>query len=305
MKPIAIEIKQLVKTYASGTKALLGVDLQVQSGDFFALLGANGAGKTTIIGILSGLVTKTSGDVRVNGFDLDSDLTAVKMQLGVVPQEMNFSIFDTTENIILTQAGLYGIPLSIARPRAEKILRKLDLWEKRTQLSRNLSGGMKRRLMIARALMHEPKILLLDEPTAGVDVELRHGMWEYLKELNAQGVTILLTTHYLEEVEQLCKNVTILHKGSVVRNGRVDEVSRSAKDRAWILHIENMKEGKNVGAYALKKLDNGDYQVTLRQDQFVDELFTACREAGLRVTDIHEDGNRLERLMLEIIGTRL
>ena len=301
----AIEVTNVEKVYANGTKALENVNVRIESGDFFALLGANGAGKTTLIGVVSGLVNKTGGKVVVNGFDLDSHIVDVKMQLGIVPQEFNFNIFETVENVVLTQAGFYGVPLSVARPRAEKILTALNLWEKHDQPSRNLSGGMKRRLMIARALIHEPKILLLDEPTAGVDVELRHGMWEYLTELNKQGVTILLTTHYLEEVEQLCRNVTILHKGKVVREGTVADVSRNTDDRTWILHIENPPANIQINGFPITKLESGDFQVVLKKDQAIDELFAECRALKLHVTDIHEEGNRLERLMLDIIGNRV
>ncbi len=213
----AISLKQLEKTYANGVHALHRVDLEIEAGDFFALLGANGAGKTTIIGILTGLVNKSGGTVNVLGHDLDQDIDAVKAQIGVVPQEFNFNIFEKVESIILDQAGFYGVPRDKAKTRAEELLKALGLWEKKDMQAMTLSGGMKRRLMVARALMHYPKILLLDEPTAGVDVELRRGMWEYLRELNRQGTTIVLTTHYMEEVEQLSRNVAILKKGEIVK----------------------------------------------------------------------------------------
>lgn len=301
---LAIDIQGLQKTYASGTQALAQVNLRVEKGDFFALLGANGAGKSTLINILSGLVTKTSGSVCVNGVDMDVDHALLKRHLGVVPQEFNFNIFETPENILITQAGLYGIPRTQAKARAEELLRALTLWEKRNQPARDLSGGMKRRLMIARALMHEPTTLLLDEPTAGVDVELRHGMWEYLKQVNAEGVTILLTTHYLEEVEQLCQNVTILHKGKVVREGTVAAVSESVQHRAWIMRVKDAHPSQQIvlNGFLTKRMDNGDIQVMMTADQDMDQLFDAARSAGIHIIDIREDGNRLERLMLEIIG---
>lgn len=220
----AILLQSLEKTYATGTHALRKVDLSIEQGDFFALLGANGAGKTTIIGILTGLVNKSGGSVSVLGHDLDKDIDGVKAQIGVVPQEFNFSIFEKVEDILLDQAGFYGMPRGEARPRAEELMKALGLWDKKREAARTLSGGMKRRLMVARALMHRPKILLLDEPTAGVDVELRLGMWEYLKKLNADGTTIVLTTHYLEEVEQLCRNVAIMKKGEVVHQSPVKEL---------------------------------------------------------------------------------
>lgn len=220
----AILLQNLEKTYATGTQALRKVSLAIEAGDFFALLGANGAGKTTIIGILTGLVNKSGGTANVLGHDLDKDIDGVKAQIGVVPQEFNFSIFEKVEDILLDQAGFYGMPRAEARPRAEELMKALGLWEKKGEAARTLSGGMKRRLMVARALMHRPKILLLDEPTAGVDVELRLGMWEYLKKLNAGGTTIVLTTHYLEEVEQLCQNVAILKKGEIVHQSPVKEL---------------------------------------------------------------------------------
>ncbi len=213
---LALEIKQLHKVYKSGTVALTGIDLEVQQGDFFALLGPNGAGKSTSIGIISSLVNKSSGTVKVFDYDLDTHLEDAKSQLGLVPQEFNFNQFETVLQIVLNQAGYYGVPRSVAIVRAEKYLGQLGLWEKRHARSRELSGGMKRRLMIARALMHEPKLLILDEPTAGVDIELRRSMWEFLKEINQQGVTIILTTHYLEEAESLCRNIAIIDKGQIV-----------------------------------------------------------------------------------------
>ncbi len=231
--PPAIEVKGVKKTYkksgrsATATEALKGVSLAVPSGEFFALLGPNGAGKTTLIGILTGLVEKSEGEVRVNGISIDEDPDTAKTYIGVVPQEMNFNIFEKVIDIILDQAGYYGIERSVALPRAEQLLKDLGLWEKRSEKSQNLSGGMKRRLMIARALIHEPKILLLDEPTAGVDVELRRGMWEYLRRINSEGTTIVLTTHYLEEAEQLSRHVAIINKGEVV----VDEATKALMAR--------------------------------------------------------------------------
>lgn len=220
----AILLQNLEKTYATGTHALRGANLSIEQGDFYALLGANGAGKTTIIGILTGLVNKSGGSVTVLGHDLDQDIDGVKAQIGVVPQEFNFSIFEKVEDILLDQAGFYGMPRGEAKPRAEELMKALGLWDKKAEAARTLSGGMKRRLMVARALMHRPKILLLDEPTAGVDVELRFGMWEYLKKLNDDGTTIVLTTHYLEEVEKLCRNVSIMKRGEIVHQSPVKDL---------------------------------------------------------------------------------
>lgn len=226
----ALSIENLVKTYATGTHALKGVSLEVPAGDFFALLGPNGAGKTTLIGIATGLVTKTGGTVRVFGYDTDSETALAKAQIGLVAQEVNFNPFEKCIDIVVNQAGYYGIPRSIAIPRAEQLLKDLGLEDKMYQPSRTLSGGMKRRLMIARGLVHEPRLLILDEPTAGVDVELRRGMWEFLKKLVAGGVTVILTTHYLEEAEQLCKHVAIINKGEIVLQGTMQEVLAQYKD---------------------------------------------------------------------------
>lgn len=233
----AIEIEHIIKTYKTGTKALKDVSFNVQAGDFFALLGANGAGKTTIIGILTGLVNKTSGSIKVLGFDIDKDFSAAKNCLGVVPQEFNFNMFEKVEDIVVNQAGYFGVAYGTAKKDAEHILKKVGLWEKRNVMARTLSGGMKRRLMIARALIHHPKILVLDEPTAGVDVELRIGMWEYLREINQQGTTILLTTHYLEEVEQMCRHAAILKKGELVRIDTVVNLTKNQKLEKTFLEI--------------------------------------------------------------------
>lgn len=244
MNEPALSIKDLKKTYASGTVALGGVSLTVPKGDFFALLGPNGAGKTTIIGIVTGLVNKTSGEAKVFGDDITSSPEKAKTHIGLVGQEVNFNPFEKPINIVVNQAGYYGIPRSVAIPRAEKLLTDLGLFEKRNQNAMALSGGMKRRLMIARALIHEPQFLILDEPTAGVDVELRRGMWEYLKGLTAKGVTILLTTHYLEEAEQLCKHVAIINKGSIVASGTMEEI--------LAMHDET---GADDGKYRAGKLE--------------------------------------------------
>jgi len=253
--PPALEIKNVKKTYkksgrsSTAVDALKGVSLTVPSGEFFALLGPNGAGKTTLIGILTGLVQKTEGEIRVNGISLDEDPDKAKTYIGVVPQEMNFNIFEKVIDIILDQAGYYGITRSEARPRAEQLLKDLGLWEKRHEKSQNLSGGMKRRLMIARALVHSPKILLLDEPTAGVDVELRRGMWEYLRRINGEGTTIVLTTHYLEEAEQLSRHIAIINKGEVV----IDEATKSLMDR---------HQGKKLEDIFLELIGNGEAKIT-------------------------------------------
>ena len=222
----ALKIRQLEKTYASGAKALKGIDLDVEQGDFFALLGPNGAGKSTTIGIICSLVNKTGGTVEIFGIDTDKDYPAAKRFLGIVPQEFNFNPFEKVKDIVVTQAGYYGLSLALAEERTEKYLRQLDLWGKRDQPARMLSGGMKRRLMIARALVHEPKLLILDEPTAGVDIELRRSMWSFLQDINAAGTTIILTTHYLEEAESLCRNIAIIDEGTIVENTSVKDLLR-------------------------------------------------------------------------------
>ena len=295
----AIEIKGLSKTYATGTAALKGVDMTVQDGDFFALLGANGAGKTTIIGILTGLVTKSTGEVKVQGFNLDTQLDQAKACIGVVPQEFNFSIFEKVLNIVVDEAGFYGVPRKEALVRAQELLTALGLWEKRNQPARTLSGGMKRRLMIARALMHKPRILLLDEPTAGVDVELRHGMWEYLKKLNGEGTTILLTTHYLEEVEQLCKNVVILKKGEKVRDSSVSSLLASAGSQVYRLTIDKDPKSVDIKGLKLTPRANDELDVEINGDSMT-SIIQTLSDAGVTVSDIRPTSNRIEQAFLEL-----
>lgn len=298
----AISLRGLTKTYANGTHALHAVDMEVQEGDFFALLGANGAGKTTTIGILTGLVTKTSGTVSVLGNDLDTDPDAVKSYIGVVPQEFNFNIFEKVLNIVVDQAGFYGVPRAEALIRAEEILSALNLWEKRDQPSRNLSGGMKRRLMIARALMHKPRILLLDEPTAGVDVELRHGMWEYLQQLNKAGTTIVLTTHYLEEVEKLCRNVVILKKGEKVQDSSVAELLSSLPSQTYRVILDTDANTVQLKGFQFMVRDERSIDVELTEGQTVSEMIRAVSEAGAQVKDIRPAANRIEQAFLGITG---
>lgn len=297
---LAIDIQGLTKTYTTGTRALNGVNLQVQEGDFFALLGANGAGKTTIIGILTSLVKKSSGTVSVFGSNLDQDPDSVKAYLGVVPQEFNFSIFEKVIDIVVDQAGFYGVPREQAHQRAEELLKALELWEKKDLPSRALSGGMKRRLMIVRALMHKPRILLLDEPTAGVDVELRYGMWEYLKRLNAAGTTIVLTTHYLEEVEQLCRNVAILKKGEKVHDSSVASLIGTMPQRVFRITIDGSPEkieatGIRVIAKTAQSID-----VELDDAQTITQLSQKLAESGIVIRDIRPTANRLEQAYLGI-----
>ncbi len=296
----AIHIQGLTKTYATGTRALNGVDLHVQQGDFFALLGANGAGKTTIIGILTSLVKKSSGTVSVFGHDLDQDPDGVKACLGVVPQEFNFSIFEKVIDIVVDQAGFYGVSRVQAYQRAEELLKALELWEKKDLPSRSLSGGMKRRLMIVRALMHKPQILLLDEPTAGVDVELRYGMWEYLKKLNVAGTTIVLTTHYLEEVEQLCRNVAILKKGEKVHNSSVASLIGTMPKRVFRITTAGSLDAIEASGIRVVTKSDRTVDVELDDAQTITQLSQKLADAGIVIRDIRPTANRLEQAYLGI-----
>ena len=298
----AIQIKNLVKTYATGTKALKGVDLQVEKGDFFALLGANGAGKTTIISILTGLTNKTSGQARIFNHDLDTAMNAAKLEVGLVPQEFNFNIFETVLEIVVTQAGYYGVPRAEGLIRAEKILKDLSLWEKRHDVARTLSGGMKRRLMIARSLMHHPKLLFLDEPTAGVDVELRYGMWEYLSNLNKQGVTIFLTTHYLEEAEQLCRNVAIIKDGLIVKQGTTKALLSSLEKQTYVLNVRKVSvQTTTISKYGLRVIDETTIEADLNTEDNLTTFIGELAQMDIIVKDIRPKGNRLEQLFLDVL----
>lgn len=299
----AITIENLTKKYSTGTLALKGVNLQIKKGDFFALLGANGAGKTTIIGILTGLVNKTSGLVKVHEFDLDHDLNRAKQLIGVVPQEFNFNIFEKVEDIVVTQAGYFGVPRQTALKETAYILKALNLWDKRSQPGRALSGGMKRRLMIARALVHRPKLLILDEPTAGVDVELRHEMWDYLSELNKNGTTILLTTHYLEEAEQLCKTVAIIKEGEIVKTGTVKNLVNSLEKQTYVVTVNKLIGQSKIQDFDLKIVDDSTMEVDLGLNQNVTDLVSLLHENGITVKDLKPKGNRLEQLFLNILKT--
>ena len=297
----AIEIQDLVKVYKNGTHALKGVDLEVKQGDFFALLGANGAGKTTIIGILTSVVNKTAGKVKIFGLDIDKELAKAKKMIGVVPQEFNFSIFEKVLDIVVCQAGYFGVPRKDALKEAEKVLRTLELWDKRNKAARTLSGGMKRRLMIARALVHKPKLLILDEPTAGVDVELRRGMWKYLKKLNEEGTTILLTTHYLEEVEQLCRNVAIIKEGQIVKKDTVKHVLATVEKETYVVEIPNFKNQEKVKHFALIKIDSETVEVDLCKEDSLTDFVDAATKSGLTIKSIRPKENRLEQLFLTIL----
>ncbi len=298
----ALEIEQLRKTYAGGFEALKGVSLKVEKGDFYALLGPNGAGKSTTIGVISSLVNKTSGKVKVFGYDIDTDLELAKQNLGLVPQEFNFNQFETVEQIVLQQAGYYGVSKSLAKQRAEKYLSKLDLWEKRSERARNLSGGMKRRLMIARALMHEPKLLILDEPTAGVDIELRRSMWEFLKEINKeQGITIILTTHYLEEAEMLCRNIGIINRGELIENTTMKDLLNKLHVETFILDLESDTHVPQLEGVNSQSIVNGSLEIELEKTQGLNHVFTQLTQAGVKVMSMRNKANRLEELFVSIV----
>ena len=298
---LALDIQQLNKVYKSGTVALKGIDLQVQQGDFFALLGPNGAGKSTSIGIISSLVNKSSGTVKVFDYDLDTQLEDAKSQLGLVPQEFNFNQFETVLQIVLNQAGYYGVPRSVATVRAEKYLGQLGLWDKRHARSRELSGGMKRRLMIARALMHEPKLLILDEPTAGVDIELRRSMWEFLKEINQQGVTIILTTHYLEEAESLCRNIAIIDKGQIVENTSMKNLLSKLNKETFLLDIAPTDAVITLEGYTFRQTDSHSLEVDVEKAQGLNGVFSALTAQGIQVLSMRNKANRLEELFVSLV----
>lgn len=302
----ALSIRQLTKTYGNGFQALHGIDLDVAEGDFFALLGPNGAGKSTTIGILSTLVTKTSGTVNVFGHDLDKQPAALKRCLGVVPQEFNFNQFEKVFDIVVTQAGYYGIPARIAKQRAEQYLNQLGLWDKRNVPSRELSGGMKRRLMIARALVHQPRLLILDEPTAGVDIELRRSMWSFLTELNQQGITIILTTHYLEEAEQLCRNIGIIDHGRIVENTSMRELLKKLHVETFLLDLkESLLVPPQLIGYPAHLLDHHTLEVQVDKDQGITELFRQLALQNIEVLSLRNKTNRLEELFVSLVEKNL
>ncbi len=298
---IAISLKDLRKVYANGTEALKGISLDVEQGDFFALLGPNGAGKTTIIGIISTLVNKTAGNVEVFDKRVDTHIYETKLDLGVVPQEINFSQFEKVQDIVMTQAGYYGLPRKLASQRCEKYLRKLGLWEKRSERSRSLSGGMKRRLMIARALVHEPRLLILDEPTAGVDIELRRSMWEFLTEINNKGTTIILTTHYLEEAEQLCRNIAIIDDGEIIENTSMKSLLADLDSQVFILDSATeipVQLNLDLPNISLYRIDGHSFEVTVTGDQSINEVFSRLDQQGVKVNSMRNKTNRLEQLFL-------
>ena len=298
----AVSIEHLTKVYRNGTRALKGVNLQIQEGDFYALLGANGAGKTTVIGILTDLVRKTSGVVKIFDIDIDHDFESAKRLVGVVPQEFNFNMFEKVGDIVATQGGYYGIPWEEAVKEAEIILKRLSLWEKRNSPARSLSGGMKRRLMIARALVHRPKLLILDEPTAGVDVELRIGMWEYLKEINASGTTILLTTHYLEEVEQMCRYAAIIKDGEIVHHDSVRNLTQLLQEETYVVIVDQIKSLDKISSFNPVEMDANTLEVDIKRREDLNELIVRLIASGMAIKDIHPKTRRLEKLFLKLLA---
>lgn len=298
----ALRIQGLEKTYDNGFAALKGISLEVEQGDFFALLGPNGAGKSTTIGIICSLVAKSAGEVEIHGVDIDVDYPLAKQFLGVVPQEFNFNLFENVFDIVANQAGYYGIPRSLARERTEAYLRKLGLWDKRDVSGRMLSGGMKRRLMIARALVHQPKLLILDEPTAGVDIEMRRGMWDFLKDLNEQGTTIILTTHYLEEAEALCRNIAIINHGEIVENSSMRNLLRRLHREVFILDSADVLPADFViDDFVVRKVDNCTLEIEVERGQHLNQVFSALQDAGIQVVSMRNRANRLEEMFVNLV----
>jgi len=301
----ALSVRGLAKTYKNGVAALKGLDLDVEQGDFFALLGPNGAGKTTLIGVVTSLVNKSAGQVSVFGFDIDREIEAAKSCIGVVPQELNFNMFETPETIVVNQAGFYGIERRVARVRAEKYLKQLQLWDKRDKVARGLSGGMKRRLMIARALMHEPRLLILDEPTAGVDIEIRRSMWDFLRQINAAGTTIILTTHYLEEAETLCRNIAIIDRGQIAERDRMSSLLRRLHTEVFVL---NLRDALNVApqleTYPATLIDPTTLEVEVSKEQSLNDIFVRLSALGIVVQSMRNKVNRLEEIFMRLVDAR-
>lgn len=298
----ALTIENLTKEYGSGLKALKGISLEVQQGDFFALLGPNGAGKSTTIGIICSLVSKTSGRVAVYGTDIDVDFAGAKKNIGIVPQEFNFNMFEKAFDIVVNQAGYYGMPRELAVQRAEKYLRELGLWDKRDVPSRMMSGGMKRRLMIARALVHQPRLLILDEPTAGVDIEMRRSMWDFLKKLNSEGTTIILTTHYLEEAEALCRNIAIINHGEIVENASIRDLLRRLQREVFILDtVDPLPDSVTVEGFTVRRLDDTTLEIGVEKGQHINEVFAGLNQANIRISSMRNRANRLEEMFVNLV----
>ncbi|MDH3510777.1 MAG: ABC transporter ATP-binding protein [Gammaproteobacteria bacterium] len=297
----ALSIRNLVKVYANGVVALQGIDLEVAEADFFALLGPNGAGKTTVIGIITALVTKSAGEVEVFGHNIDDHLDAAKACLGVVPQELNLNVFDQVENIVVNQAGFYGIPKKRARYRAQECLEQMQLWDRRHEVARNLSGGMKRRLMIARALVHSPRLLILDEPTAGVDIEIRRSMWQFLREINQAGTTIILTTHYLEEAENLCRHVAIIDGGRLIQHQPMADFLRTLHQQTYLVTtMDPIAEIPQLPGFVVSQINEHELEIEVRRESNLNEMFAALNATGTKVISMRNKTNRLEELFFDL-----
>ncbi len=301
----ALSIKNLRKTYAGGVEALKGINFNVESGDFYALLGPNGAGKTTAIGIITSLVNKTSGSVEIFGHDIDKELEAAKACIGLVPQEMNMNLFDSVLNIVVNQAGYYGIDRKTALVRAEKYLTELRLWDRRSASARELSGGMKRRLMIARALIHEPRLLILDEPTAGVDIEIRRSMWDFLRQTNEAGTTIILTTHYLEEAENLCRHVAIIDEGAIIEDARMSTVLRKLQREVFVLSVRDpLSEAPALDGFETELIEECELEVAIDAEDDLNKLFDVLNRNSIHVLSLRNKANRLEELFMGIVESK-
>ncbi len=299
----AVVIRNLKKVYQGEVEALKGINLEVEQGDFFGLLGPNGAGKSTILSIMTSLVRKTSGQVAIFGYDIDAEFSQAKRCLGVVPQEFNFSQFEKVYDICVTQAGYYGIPRALSRQRAEIYLKKLGLWDKRNAQARMLSGGMKRRLMIARALIHEPRLLILDEPSAGVDIELRRSMWAFLEEINAEGTTIILTTHYLEEAESLCRKIAIIDQGVIIQESSTRDMLRQLHAETFVMDAESMlKEAPQISGFATRLVDSNSFEVTVDKGRPLNLLFESLSAQGIQISSMRNKANRLEELFVSLVN---
>ncbi|MEJ2172314.1 MAG: ABC transporter ATP-binding protein [Woeseiaceae bacterium] len=301
----ALTIKDLRKTYPNGNEALKGINFSVAPGDFYALLGPNGAGKTTAIGIISSLINKTSGIVEIFGHNIDTDIEAAKSCIGLVPQEVNLNLWETVHNTVLNQAGYYGLGSRLARSRSEKYLRALRLWDRRKDSARSLSGGMKRRLMIARALVHEPRLLILDEPTAGVDIEIRRSMWDFLREINAAGTTIILTTHYLEEAESLCRHLAIIDEGTIIEDARMSVVLRKLQREVFILSLaEPLDAAPKLDGFETRLVEETELEVDKGPDRSLNQLFAQLQAQGVEVVTLRNKANRLEELFMRLVENK-
>ena len=301
----ALSIKNLTKTYANGNQALKGIDLSVEAGDFYALLGPNGAGKTTAIGIISSLVNKSGGEVEIFGHNIDTELEAAKACLGIVPQEVNLNLWETVGNTVSNQAGYYGIGGKLRKERVEKYLRALRLWDRRDDIARSLSGGMKRRLMIARALVHEPKLLILDEPTAGVDIEIRRSMWDFLTDINDAGTKIILTTHYLEEAESLCRHIAIIDEGTIIEDARMSTVLRKLQREVFVLSLaEQLREAPTLDSFKTRLREDCELEVEKGPETDLNDLFNQLNGLGITVVSLRNKANRLEEMFMHLVENK-